>query len=313
MPASIPDDNRAGENSADGGGTPGTGSTWQDGWFWSADGIRLHWREQPGPTDRPTILCLPGLTRNSSDFLALGDRLAGRFRLIAVDLRGRGESAWPKDSLTYVAMSYLHDLGRLFEAASVGRCIIVGSSVGGLLALQMTTAHRPRMAGIILNDIGPDVEPEGLKRLRGLVGRAGNWPTWLHAARDFEQKHGAIYPTWTLTDWLGFAKRICRIAPSGRIVFDYDPRIADPFRLPQLDHGTDFWAAFGMLAGLPVLSLRGERSDVLTAATQARMAAMLPDLRVVTVPAVGHAPALDEPAAAAAIAAFLDRDWGGTP
>ncbi len=284
--------------------------SWQDGWFWSADGIRLHWRERPGPASRPTILCLPGLTRNASDFADFGDRLAGRFRVIAVDLRGRGESAWPKDSLTYVAMSYLHDIGRLVAAAAIGRCIVVGSSVGGLLALQMTTAHRPRMAGVILNDIGPDVEPAGLQRLRGLVGRSGNWPTWLHAARDFQRKHGAIHPNWGLPDWLAFAKRLCRLAPSGRIILDYDPRIADPFRLPQVDHGTDYWAAFASLAGLPVLSLRGQHSDVLTAATQARMQAALPDLRVVEVPGVGHAPMLDEPVAVAAIEGFLDTDWG---
>ncbi len=290
--------------------TPPDAGGWHDGWYWSADGIRLHWRERHGPADRPTILCLPGLTRNASDFASLGNRLAGRFRLIAVDLRGRGESAWPKDSLTYVAMSYLHDLGRLFEAASVDRCIVIGSSVGGLLALQMTTAHRSRMAGVILNDIGPDVEPSGLRRLRALVGRAGNWPTWLHAARDFQQKHGTIYPDWTLSDWLAFAKRVCRLAPSGRIIFDYDPRIADPFRLPQVDHGTDFWAAFATLTGAPVLSLRGQFSDVLTPATQARMQAVLPELRVVEVPGVGHAPTLDEPVAAAAIDGFLDRDWG---
>ncbi|KPF61456.1 alpha/beta hydrolase [alpha proteobacterium AAP81b] len=289
------------------------GAGWRDGWYWSADGIRLHWRERPAASahaGRPALLCLPGLTRNASDFTALGDRFAGRFRVIAVDLRGRGESAWPKDSLTYVAMSYLHDLGRLLEAAAVDRFIVLGSSVGGLLALQMVTAYRPRMAGVILNDIGPEVEPAGLARLRGLVGRAGNWPTWLHAARDFQTRHGAIYPEWQLDAWLAFAKRVCRLGPSGRIVFDYDPRIADAFRLPQLDHGTDFAAAFAMLAGLPVLSLRGERSDVLSRAGQARMAAVLPDLRVVEVPGVGHAPTLDEPAAVAALEAFLGQHWG---
>lgn len=289
---------------------PANASGWTDGWYWSADGIRLHWRERAGPTDRPALLCLPGLTRKASDFVALGERLAGRFRVIAIDPRGRGESAWPKDSLTYVAMSYLHDLGRLFEAANLGRVIVLGSSVGGLLALQMVTAHLPRLAGVVLNDIGPDVEPAGLARLRGQVGRAGNWPTWLHAARDFQQRHAAIYPDWQLPDWLAFAKRVCRLSAKGRIVFDYDPRIADAFRLPQLDHGTDFWAAFAMLAGRPVLSLRGQLSDVFTAATQARMQAVLPEMQVAVVPRVGHAPTLEEPAAVAALEAFLDRDWG---
>jgi pimeloyl-ACP methyl ester carboxylesterase len=282
---------------------------WTDGWFWSRDGLRLHYRDYPGPaphlTTRPALLCLPGLTRNGADFDALARRLAGQWRVIAPDLRGRGESAWPRDSLSYVTLTYLLDLRLLIEAAGVGRFIVLGSSLGGALALQLTTGHRAAMAGVILNDFGPHVEVAGLARLRANVGRGGNWPTWIHAARDLATRNAAVYPDWQLGDWLGFAKRLCRVSASGRIIFDYDPRIAEPFRLPNGDAGSDLWAAFESLAGLPVLSLRGALSDVLTAATQNAMAARLPGLRVVAVPGVGHAPSLDEPAAIAAIAAIL--------
>jgi pimeloyl-ACP methyl ester carboxylesterase len=280
-------------------------SDWTDGWFWSRDGLRLHYREMSGPDDRPTLLCLAGLTRNSADFEALARRLAGAWRVIAVDLRGRGESAWPRDSLTYVPLTYLLDLGLLIEAAGIRRFVVLGSSLGGALALQLTTGHRPRMAGVILNDFGPAVETAGLARLRANVGRVGNWPTWLHAARDLAQRNGASYPDWQLVDWLAFAKRLCRLSASGRIVFDYDPRIAEPFRLPHGDAGTDLWLAFQALAGLPVLSLRGALSDVLSTATQQAMQACLPQLQLVEVPRVGHAPALDEPVAIAAIDDFL--------
>lgn len=274
---------------------------WTNGWFWSRDGLRLHYREMPGPIDRPALLCLPGLTRNSADFEALARRLAGQWRVIAVDLRGRGESAWPRDSLTYVPLTYLLDLGLLIEAAGLNRFVVLGSSLGGALALQLTTGHRAAMAGVILNDFGPFVEPAGLARLRANVGRVGNWPTWIHAARDLAQRNAASYPDWQLADWLAFAKRLCRLSAAGRVVFDYDPRIAEPFRLPHGDAGTDLWLAFESLAGLPVLSLRGANSDLLSSATQAAMQARLPQMRVVEVPRVGHAPVLDEPVAITAI------------
>ena len=274
---------------------------WTNGWFWSRDGLRLHYREMPGPIDRPALLCLPGLTRNSADFEALAQRLAGQWRVIAVDLRGRGESAWPRDSLTYVPLTYLLDLGLLIEAAGLDRFVVLGSSLGGALALQLTTGHRAAMAGVILNDFGPFVEPAGLARLRANVGRVGNWPTWIHAARDLAQRNAASYPDWQLPDWLAFAKRLCRLSAAGRVVFDYDPRIAEPFRLPHGDAGTDLWLAFESLAGLPVLSLRGANSDLLSSATQAAMQARLPQMRVVEVPRVGHAPVLDEPVAITAI------------
>ena len=277
-----------------------------DGWFWSGDGLRLHYRQWPGPADRPALLCLPGLTRTAADFEALAARLAGRWRLVAVDLRGRGDSAWPRDSLTYVPLTYLLDLGRMIEAAALDRFVVLGSSIGGQLALQLTTGHRAAMAGAILNDIGPELEAEGLARLRANVGRSGNWPTWVHAARDLAQRNAAVYPDWQLQDWLGFSRRLCRLSTSGRIVFDYDPRIAEPFRLPGRDAGTDHWAAFQALAGLPVLSLRGALSDVFSAQAQARMRDRMPDLICAEVPRVGHAPSLSEPAAVAAIDAFLE-------
>ncbi len=276
-----------------------------DRWYWSSDGLRLHYRDWAGPETRPALLCLPGLTRTAADFEPLAARLAGQWRIIAVDLRGRGESAWPQDSLSYVPLTYRLDLGRLIEAAGLTRFVAIGSSVGGLLALQLTTGHRAALAGMVLNDIGPEMATDGMARLRANVGRGGNWPTFLHAARDLAGRNAAIYPDWQLPEWLAFARRLCRLTATGRIVFDYDPRIAEPFRLPGHDAGTDHWAAFEALAGLPVLSLRGALSDVLTPRVQAQMQARLPSLHSVVVPRVGHAPSLSEPEAVAALDALL--------
>ncbi|WP_310498363.1 alpha/beta hydrolase [Sandarakinorhabdus sp.] len=288
---------------------------WSDGWAWSDDSLRLHWRERaaaPGvPANRPVLLCLPGMTRTARDFAALGDWMDGRWRVVAVDIRGRGESGWARDPLTYVSLIYLRDLSRILAEAGIDRFVVLGSSLGGQLALQMTTAHRAAMAGVILNDIGPESLPAGLARLRSNVGRGGNWPTWIHAARDLAQRNGNIYPHWQLADWLGFAKRLCRLSPQGKIILDYDPRIAEPLRLPHSDAGSDLWAALDSLSGVPVLSLRAELSDVFSSAAQAELVRRVPGLVAAVVPDVGHAPALDEPAARAAIDDFLERMIAG--
>ena len=282
---------------------------WQKNFVFTGDSVRLCWREHHAPTvppARPALLCLPGLTRNGSDFADLAESLGQDWRLIAPDLRGRGESGWARDSLSYVPFTYLRDLSLVLETAAVQHFVVIGSSVGGLLALRLTTAHRAQMAGVVLNDIGPAIEPGGLARLRANVGRGGNWMTWVHAARDLGARNAAIHPDWGLHDWLAFAKRLCRVGTQGRIIFDYDPRIAEPFRLPHGDAGADDWAAFDSLNGLPVLSLRAALSDVFSAATQAEMQRRLPGLTAVTVPGVGHAPTLAEPVAAAALKQFLD-------
>ena len=305
---------------------------WQKNSVLAGDGVRLCWREHhdPGvPAARPALLCLPGLTRNGADFAHLAQSLGQDWRIIAPDLRGRGDSGWARDPLTYVSLAYLRDLLLVLDAAGAQRFVVIGSSLGGLLALRLAAAHRARVAGVVLGDIGPAIEPAGLARLRANVGRSGNWPTWVHAARDMGARNAGIHPDWGLHDWLGFAKRLCRLGPQGRIVFDYDPRIAEPFRLPHsdagasavggavggavagssavADAGADNWAAFDGLAGLPVLGLRGELSDVLSAAVHAEMQCRLPGMTAITVPGVGHAPTLAEPAAAAALALFLDQ------
>ena len=278
---------------------------WTDGWWMSADGLRLHYRDYAGDPARPPILCIPGLTRNARDFEGVAGRLAGAWRLICVDLRGRGESGYAKDSSTYNPLVYLQDIELLIASLGLARFAVFGTSLGGLVAMFLAMTDRSRLAAALLNDVGPELEQAGLDHIRTYVGRPQAWPTWLHAARALCEAQRERYPDWDLDRWLVFAKRCCRLTAEGRVVLDYDMRIADPIRQPQ--PAVDLWPAFRALAGVPTLLVHGALSDLLSDAAIEKMRAEMPDLDVATVPRVGHAPTLEEPEAAAGIDLLLAR------
>jgi pimeloyl-ACP methyl ester carboxylesterase len=224
-----------------------------------------------------------------------------------VDLRGRGESAYAKDPMTYVPLTYLQDMEALIRELALPRFVLFGTSLGGLVSMLLAMAGDTRVAAALINDIGPVLDPRGLDRIRSHVGRSQSWPTWMHAARHFAEVQREVFPDWQLEHWLVFAKRLCRLGSNGRIVFDYDMRIAEPFKLPGGATGFDLWRAFAGLKGVPSLIVRGASSDLLTEETLAAMLQESPATTSVTVPRVGHAPTLEEPEAAAAIDALLER------
>ena len=278
---------------------------YQDLHWTSTDGVKLHASDYPGDPAAVPVVCLPGLTRNARDYAALAATLAPGRRVIAVDFRGRGESGQAKDAMSYVPATYADDVRGLLVEAGIERFVAVGTSLGGLVAMLL--AGDGVLRGAVINDVGPEIESAGLQRIRGYVGRGSSCPTWLHAARTVADAHRDIYPSWELDDWLGMAKRLYRVTSAGRIVLDYDLRIAEPFRVLATAEGPDMWEALGGLAAVPVLVVRGGRSDVLSADVAARMIERLPQGELVTVPDVGHAPTLSEPAAAAGIARLLGR------
>ena len=282
-------------------------AAYTDGYWWSNDGLRLHYRDYAGPAGKPPILCLPGLTRNARDFAGVADRLAGEWRLICVDLRGRGESAYAKDPMTYAPLTYLQDIEALIAELKLDRFVAFGTSLGGILTMLLAATGGERLAGALLNDVGPTLDPAGVARIRTYVGKGGSWPTWLHAARAISVTNQAAYPDYGIQQWLDMAKRLCRLTRAGRIVFDYDMKIAEPFRLPGGEAGVDLWPALDALKPVPALLLRGELSDLLNEATAEAMAARLPLLERATIPRVGHAPTLLEPESTAAIDRLLAR------
>lgn len=278
---------------------------YEDRYWTSRDGLRLHYRDYPGRGDRVPLICLPGLTRNARDFEELAARLAGDWRVLCPEMRGRGDSEYSRDAQTYNPLQYVDDITALLEDGGIERFVAIGTSLGGLMTLILAMSAPARLAGAIINDAGPVLEAAGLERIKSYVGQGRTFPTWVHAARAIEQSQGVAFPGYTLPDWIAMAKRLMVISGNGRIVFDYDMKIAEPFASFDPHAQADLWPGLAGLAGKPVLVIRGEISDILSAQTVVQMQARHPGLGVVTVANTGHAPTLGEPEAVAAIDRFL--------
>ena len=282
-------------------------SQFEDRYWSSQDGLKLHFCDYAGRNDRPPVICLHGLTRNSRDFAGVAQRLAGQWRVIVPEMRGRGDSGYARDSASYNPLQYVDDLGLLLEQEGIDRFISIGTSMGGLMTMLMGFTMPDRIAGCLLNDIGPDLQTDGLQKIMEYVGHGRNFPTWMHAARALEETHGAAFPDWDIDQWLAQAKRVMTLSGNGRIVFDYDMKIAEPFLQMDFTNQPDLWPGLRALTANPVVVLRGELSNLLSPETFARMGKSGPDVSLVTVPRVGHAPMLDEPEAVAAIDRLLAR------
>jgi pimeloyl-ACP methyl ester carboxylesterase len=280
---------------------------WSNSFWQSRDGLKLHYRDYPGSSDRPPVICLPGLTRNSRDFANLAARIAGEWRVICPEMRGRGESAYAKDAQTYVPEQYVEDLKDLLEQAGVDRFVVIGTSLGGIMTMLAAEQMPKRIAGAVINDVGPVLAPEGLRRIAAYVGQGRTFATWMHAARALEQGHRPAYPDFHIADWLAMAKRLMTLSSNGRIVFDYDMKIAEPFASIDPENQRGLWDGLDALAGRPLLFLRGALSDILSEPTFERMKQHLPGAEFLTIGNVGHAPTLDEADAVAGIDRVLAK------
>jgi pimeloyl-ACP methyl ester carboxylesterase len=277
--------------------------------FWtSSDGLSLHYRNYSGPADSTAlpVLCMHGLTRNARDFASLAEDLCARRRVIVPEMRGRGMSDYAKVSDTYTPVTYVADVEKLLAEQGITRFIVIGTSMGGLMTMLLAHTQPGRIAAAVMNDIGPEVDAAGLARISGYVGQGRSYPTWVHAARGLAEAHGAAFPDYDLDQWLEMAKRTMVVTQNGRISFDYDMAIAEPFGKPGNAAPPNLWLAFEGLRDVPMLLVRGGLSDLLSADTVKQMGVRNPAMRAITVPRVGHAPTLDEPAVRKAIHALLD-------
>jgi pimeloyl-ACP methyl ester carboxylesterase len=284
--------------------------------FWtSPDGLALHARDYaaaPGPARAP-VICIHGLTRNARDFEDLAPRLAaGGRRVLAVDVRGRGGSAFDPQPARYVPATYAGDVLALMDALAIARAVFIGTSMGGLITLVIAALRPQAIAAAVLNDVGPELAPEGLARILGYTGAGGPVRTWDEAEAYAQRLNAVAFPHYGPDDWKAFARRLFKDV-EGRPVLDYDPAIAQPFKAPPPAPGQspppppDLWPLFAALAGRPLLTIRGQISDLLSPGIAERMRAAAPSMAYAEIPGVGHAPMLDEPEALAAIDSLLER------
>ena len=276
-------------------------------WFDSQEGLRLFSRVYAGPSaGAAVVVCLHGLMRNSRDFEDLAPHLAARYRVIVPDVRGRGFSARDPNFNNYEIPVYLNDLLLLLTGLGVGRARIIGTSMGGLMAMVLGVMQPQLVAGIVLNDVGAELDPQGLERIRGYAGKSAAVRSWEEAVAEVRSIYGPVWPGLSDERWQRIARLSYRASAQGVPEADADPLIAEPFRDPKTG-APNLWPLWGALAKVPILAIRGAHSDILNAATLARMQHEKPDLEVLEVANRGHAPMLDEPECLAAIDEFLAR------
>lgn len=277
--------------------------------YQSRDGLALFARDlgDRNASHLP-VICLPGLSRTSRDFVALAKRLTSDSshprRVVAFDYRGRGRSAWDPNPAHYNATVEMNDILDGLSAAGISRCVVVGTSRGGIIGMMLALARPEIVAGLVLNDVGPAIESMGLARIKSYVGRTPAPDDWTDAARIQRRLHGRQFTTWNDDDWNAFARLTYR-ENGGQPASDYDPALAHNLEEIELDRPPPtMWTEFESLKPLPLMVIRGENSDLLSVETVKRMRELHPTLASVSVEGEGHAPILRGPLADA-IADFV--------
>lgn len=275
----------------------------------SQDGLRLYARVYEAAAARPaeraaTVLCLHGLTRNSRDFEDLAPHLQARYRVLVPDLRGRGFSARDPNVQNYHPRIYVQDVLALLSAVDAPRVAVIGTSLGGMLAMMLGFSQPQRIAGIVLNDIGPEIDPVGIERIKQYAGRLPAPRTWSAAAAQTQSVYGEAWPGLAVDRWAILARRAYREDAAGVVLADSDPGIGEVLRAAPAA-AADLWPLWKSLREIPTLAIRGARSDILSAATFARMKSENPGLQQLEVANRGHVPLLDEPECLAAVDGFL--------
>jgi pimeloyl-ACP methyl ester carboxylesterase len=287
--------------------------TVSDHYVTAQDSLRLHVREYGARTaaGRP-VICLPGLTRTVADFDRLADTLAkgSRRRVLALDYRGRGQSDYDRNPDNYSIAVELNDVIAVLTARAALPAIFIGTSRGGLIIMMLAALRPTFIAGVVLNDIGPEIETKGLMRIKGYVGKLPEPRNFQEGAEILRRLFDAQFPKLTDADWLAFAQRTWR-QDGERLMPTYDVKLnrtiatVDPERpMPAL------WPQFDALAGVPLMVIRGANSDLLSPETLAAMRTRRPDMTVLEVSDQGHAPLLVEPDVLGGIGTFVTQCEG---
>jgi pimeloyl-ACP methyl ester carboxylesterase len=257
------------------------------------------------------VLCLPGLTRNEADFEPLAHHLSVHAerprRVFALDSRGRGHSGYDPDWRNYNPAVELGDVIAVMTELSLRRAVFVGTSRGGILTMLMAAVQPGLIAGALLNDIGPVIEPAGLMRIKGYVGKMRQPADLAEGAAILRGLFGAQFPNLGNADWLAWANRSWKHGPGG-LVARYDPALAETLKDLTPDQPMpDLWAQFDLLPRVPLMTIRGGLSDILSTQTVDAMRARRPDMEAIEIADQGHAPLLAEPEVMSRISDFVRR------
>jgi pimeloyl-ACP methyl ester carboxylesterase len=274
--------------------------------FTTKDGLSLAFMDQ-GQGPGVPLLCLPGLTRNSRDFDFLATAIGSGRRIIRLDSRGRGASDFDPNFANYNVMVEAGDAIALLDHLGVDKVAIIGSSRGGILGMVIAATAPARLAGVVLNDVGPAISPEGIAKIIGYLGLPPQAKTLEEAALGMAEAFGKDCPGVDHQFWMDWVVRGNRVTADG-LALSYDPKIRDATLAQAAEvapDGPGLWPLFAALEAVPTLVLRAENSDLLSAETVDRMSAAKPDLRSAVVANRGHIPRLDEPDALAPIIGFL--------
>jgi pimeloyl-ACP methyl ester carboxylesterase len=274
------------------------------------DGLRLHVREY-GARTAPglAVVCLPGLARTTADFDPLASALAADpkhpRRVLALDYRGRGLSDHDPNPDNYSIPVEIDDVLSVLTARAVPSAVFVGTSRGGLIVMALAALRPGAIAGAVLNDIGPVIEPQGLMRIKSYVGKLPQPRSFEDGAEIVRRLFGGQFSRLGDADWLASARRTWR-EESGRLVVTYDPKLSRALAGIDPDHPLPpLWPQFDALAQVPLMVIRGANSDILSAATVEAMRARRRETTVIEIPDQGHAPLLAEPETIGRIATFI--------
>ncbi|EKS27935.1 alpha/beta fold hydrolase [Afipia felis] len=288
-------------------------SPFQDIFTTSADGLRLRARAI-GPADGVAlpVLCLPGLTRTAEDFdivaRALADDSQNPRRVVAIDYRGRGRSDFDPNPTNYSVPNETTDVLALANAAGITRAILLGTSRGGLISMVIAATRPELLAGIILNDIGPELDITGLMKIKGYLAPRMTPQTWSEAVAGLQRLFGSVFPALTEADWMAWAHRAFRQDADGRLIRTYDLALGHTFdSISPETPPPPLWELFDQMAKVPLLSIRGELSDLLARDCVAEMKRRRPDMETCDVPLQGHAPLLADATTIERIKAFCRR------
>lgn len=271
--------------------------------FATVNNLRLHYLDY-GNQAAPPLVCIHGLTGNAHHFDTLAQYLAPHFHMMAIDVRGRGESAWgPRDE--YTLHHYVDDLMGLLDAIGVLRVSLIGTSMGGLISMIFAGEHPARAGHLVLNDIGPSVDTRGIVRIAGYVPKA---PKDFRDHSELIAYHRHVYPPVAKlpdSDVLRWVGTSVMPIPGGRLGWRMDPAVRSAIVGPSALHALpDLWKIYARITA-SILIVRGETSDILSRETVERMIRVQPKARVIEVSGVAHAPFLNEPQVLAGMREFF--------